>query len=152
VLRRLPRELVEDALAAGLAGAVCSGLPSTAWTLARGGNVLDGTRAAGAMVLPREKRTAVLLVAAVPVHLALSLGWAGVIAVALPRRAEPAFGVVAGLGVAALDLSVIGRRIPAIRALPQGRQWADHVAFGLCVGLVLRARRRARITASVSSG
>ena len=141
-----------DALAAGLAGAVCSGLPSTAWTLARGEDVLDGTRAAGAMVLPHEKRPAVLVVVAVPVHLALSLGWAGVIAAALPRRAEPAWGVVAGLGIAALDLSVIGRRIPAIRGLPQGRQWADHVAFGLCVGLVLRTRRRARLTAGVSSG
>jgi hypothetical protein len=109
--------------------------------LARGDDVLDGARAAGAMLLPREQRTAVLLAAAVPVHLALSFGWAGVMAAALPRRAEPAWGAVAGLGIAALDLSVIGRRIPAIRALPQGRQWADHVAYGLCVGIVLRARR-----------
>ena len=60
---------------------------------------------------------------------------------ALPHHAEPAWGAVAGLGIAALDLSVIGRRIPAIRALPQGRQWADHVAFGLAVGLVLQKRR-----------
>jgi hypothetical protein len=109
--------------------------------LARGDDVLDGARAAGAMLLPRERRTAVLLVAAVPVHLALSLGWAGVMAAALPRRAEPAWGVVAGLAIAGLDLSVIGRRIPAIRALPQGRQWADHVAYGLAAGLVLRTRR-----------
>ena len=36
---------------------------------------------------------------------------------------------------------MIGRRIPAIRALPQKRQWADHAAYGLTVGLVLRARR-----------
>ena len=93
------------------------------------------------MLLPRERRTAALLAAAVPVHLALSLGWAGVMAAVLPRRAEPAWGAVAGLGIAALDLSVIGRRIPAIRALPQGRQWADHVAYGLSVGIVLRARR-----------
>ena len=28
-----------------------------------------------------------------------------------------------------------------IRALPQKRQWADHAAYGLTVGLVLRARR-----------
>jgi hypothetical protein len=62
-------------------------------------------------------------------------------AVVLPRRAEPAWGVVAGLGIAALDLTVIGRRIPVIRALPQRRQWADHVAYGLAVGLVLRGRR-----------
>jgi hypothetical protein len=109
--------------------------------LARGDDVLEGARAAGAMLLPREGRTAVLLIAAVPVHLTLSLGWASFIVPALPRRAEPVWGVVAGLAIAALDLSVIGRRIPAIRALPQGRQWADHVAYGLGVGLVVRTRR-----------
>jgi hypothetical protein len=134
---------VRDALAAGVAGAVLAGVPSTAWSLVRGDDVLDGVRAAGAILLPGERRTPVLLAAAVPVHLALSLGWAAVLAVALPRRAEPAWGVAAGLGIAALDLGVIGRRIPAIRALPQGRQWADHVAYGLAVGVALRLRRRA---------
>jgi hypothetical protein len=134
------REGAGDALAAGLAGAVLAGLPSTAWSLARGDDVLDGARAAGAIVLPRERRTPVLLAAAVPVHLALSFGWAAVLAAVLPRRAAPASGVVAGLGIAALDLGVIGRRIPAIRALPQGRQWADHVAYGLAVGVALWLR------------
>jgi hypothetical protein len=125
------REGAGDALAAGLAGAVLAG---------RGDDVLDGARAAGAIVLPRERRTPVLLAAAVPVHLALSFGWAAVLAAVLPRRAAPASGVVAGLGIAALDLGVIGRRIPAIRALPQGRQWADHVAYGLAVGVALWLR------------
>jgi hypothetical protein len=105
--------------------------------------VLDGARAAGAILLPRERRTPVLIAAAVPVHLALSFGWALVLERLLPRGAEPLTGAVAGLGIAALDLVVIGRRIPAIRALPQGRQWADHVAYGLAVGVVLRLRRRA---------
>jgi hypothetical protein len=142
VFSRLPRDLPGDALAAGLAGAVCSAIPSTAWSLVRGDDVLGGARAAGAIVLPGgRRRTAVLLVAAVPVHLALSLGWASVMAAALPHRAEPAWGAAAGLGIAALDLSVIGRRIPAIRALPQGRQWADHVAYGIAVGVVVRMRR-----------
>jgi hypothetical protein len=143
VLDRLPDGLVGDAVVAGLGGAACSAIPSTAWSLIRGDDVLDGARAAGAMVLPRERRTAVLLLAAVPVHLALSLGWAGVMAAALPRRAEPVWGVVAGLAIAALDLSLIGRRIPAIRALPQGRQWADHVAYGASVGIILRIRSKA---------
>jgi hypothetical protein len=111
----------------------------------RGDDVLDGARAAGAMVLPNERRTPVLLAAAVPVHLALSVGWAGVMAAALPRRAEPAWGVLAGFAIATLDLVVIGRRIPAIRALPQGRQWADHAAYGLTVGVVLQIRRSARL-------
>jgi hypothetical protein len=50
--------------------------------------------------------------------------------------------VLGGLAIAALDLGVIAPRwAPRIRALPQGRQWADHIAFGAAVGLVLRVRR-----------
>ena len=66
-------------VAAGLAGAALSGVPSTVVTLARGESLLDGVRAAGAIALPRETRTPVLVAAAVPVHLALSLGWAAVL-------------------------------------------------------------------------
>lgn len=132
---------MRDTLAAGIAGAAASALPSTAYSLARGDDVLDGGRAAGAIVLPRERRTPVLLTAGALVHLTISLGWAAALTRILPRGREPAAGVVAGLAIAALDLAVIGRRIPAIRALPQGRQWADHAAYGLAVGLVLRARR-----------
>jgi hypothetical protein len=132
---------VRAELEAGLLGAVVSGAPSTLVTLARGEDVLDGARAAGAIVLPREERTWVLLLAATPVHLALSLGWAAALGRVLPRGREPLWGTLAGAGIAALDLGVVGRRIPAIRRLPQGRQWADHLAYGLAVGLVLSARR-----------
>jgi hypothetical protein len=131
--------LRRDVVAAGLAGAVLSGVPSTVVTLARGEDVLDGARAAGAILLPRETRTPVLLAAAVPVHLALSLGWAAAIG-ALPRPG-PLTGLAAGMVIAAVDLELIGRRIPAIRALPQARQWADHAAYGLVVGQWLRRRR-----------
>jgi hypothetical protein len=128
-----------DVIEAGLAGAALSGVPSTVITLARGENVLDGARAAGAILLPRATSTPVLLAAAVPVHLALSVGWAAAIA-ALPRRG-PLTGLAAAMVIAAVDLELIGRRIPAIRALPQGRQWADHAAYGLVVGQLLRRRR-----------
>jgi hypothetical protein len=131
-------------MAAGLAGAACSAIPSTVWSLVRGDDVFEGGRAAGAMLLPHERRTVVLLVAATPVHLAISMGWAAVLASALPRGREPAWGIVGGMLIATLDLALIGRRIPAIRTLPQGRQWADHAASGLSVGLVLRARRSRR--------
>jgi hypothetical protein len=130
-----------DVLAAGLAGAALSGLPSTAYSLISGDDPLDGGRAAGRIVLPRETRTPVLLAAGSTVHLTISLGWAAVLAALLPRRKEPLAGLAAGFAIAALDLGLIGRSIPAIRALPQGRQWADHAAYGLAVGLVLRARR-----------
>lgn len=106
--------------------------------------MLEGGRAAGAILLAHERRTAALLAAAVPVHLGISIGWAAVMATALPRGREPAWGVVGGMVVATLDLVLIGRRIPSIAALPQGRQWADHAAYGLSVGLALRARRARR--------
>ena len=134
-----------DVLAAGLAGAVLSGVPSTAVTLFKRESLLDGAAAAGTILLRGERRTLPLLAAAVPVHLALSFGWAAVLSAALPRRATVPAAVAGGLAIAALDLGVIGRRLPAIRALEQLPQWLDHVAFGLAVGAVLRARRRGRL-------
>jgi hypothetical protein len=131
---------MRDALAAGLAGAVVSGVPSTAWTLIEGGDPLEGARALGRVVLPRSERTAVLLAAGAPVHLALSLGWALVFDAVLGPRAQPLTCTLAGLAVAGLDLGLLGRFFPTIAALPQGRQWADHAAFGLSVGLVLQWR------------
>ncbi|HEY7075899.1 MAG TPA: hypothetical protein VH418_11035 [Solirubrobacteraceae bacterium] len=134
----------DEVVWAGLIAAAASGIPSTACTLAEGGDVLEGARAAGTLLLPRVRSAPVLLAAAVPVHLALSLGWAAVLAAALPRGREPLFGPLAGLAIAALDLGVVGRRLPAIRALPQGRQWADHLAYGLAVGVALRCHRSGR--------
>jgi hypothetical protein len=130
-------------LVAGVVGAVVSGAPSTLWTLMERGNPAEGGRALGRVLLPREERTIVLLAAGAPVHLALSVGWAGVLGAVLPPRAEPLTGALGGLAIAALDLVVLGRFFPPIRGLPQGRQWADHVAFGVSVGAVLAATRRA---------
>ena len=118
-----------------------SGAPSTLVTLARGEDVLESGRAAGSIVLGDRAPGPLLLAAALPVHLALSVGWAYVLAAAVPRGRELPGCVAGGLAIAALDLVVIGRRLPRIRALPQGRQWADHVAYGVTVGAILRARR-----------
>src|SRR4051794_41664006 len=133
-----------DALAAGAAGAVLSGVPSTAVTVARRESLLDGATAAGSILMPGERRTLPLVAAAVPVHLALSFGWAAVMSVLLPRRATVPAGVAGGLAIAALDLELVGRAFPRIRALPQGRQWADHVAYGLAGGAGLRRPRATR--------
>lgn len=122
-------------LRAAAAAAVLSGIPSTVHALATGRDPLGATLAAGSILLPRETRRPRLLAAAVPVHLALSLGWT----VALDRtgvRGAPA-GALAGLAIAALDLGLAGRRFPGIRALPLGPQLADHVAFGAIAGHVL---------------
>jgi len=131
-------------LKAGLVGAVVSGFPSTLITLLEGGDPAEGWRALGRVLLPREQRTLVLLVAGAPVHLALSVGWAEVLARVLPEHDEAALGLLGGLAIAGLDLALLGRLFPPIAALPQGRQWADHAAFGLAVGAVLQNRRHAR--------
>ena len=133
---------IEDGLVAGAVAAVVSGAPSTLHAIATRSSPLEATLAAGTLLLPGERRPPVLLLAAVPVHLALSLGWALLLAIALPRRQTVWWGTLAGLGIAALDLGVIGRRFPRIRALPQLPQVLDHVAYGAAVGAVLSLRRR----------
>jgi hypothetical protein len=135
---------VSDALAAGSLAAVVSGAPSTFHTLLTGGPLLEGSLAAGTLLLPREHRATRLLPAAAAVHLTLSLGWALVLAVVLPEKRTTELGALAGLGIAALDLGIIGRRYPRIRALPQLPQVADHVAYGATAGAVLGRRRGRR--------
>jgi hypothetical protein len=132
---------IEDGLVAGADAAVLSGAPSTLHALATRSSPLEATLAAGTLLLPRERRPLPLALAAVPVHVALSLGWALVLAALLPRRRTVAWATLAGLAIAALDLGVVGRRVPRIRALAQLPQWLDHVAYGATVGAVLRRRR-----------
>lgn len=135
------RDTLRDALAAGAVAAVVSGAPSTAHALLTGRDPLEASYAAGTILLPDERRPSRLLLAAVPVHLGLCFGWALVFAVALPRRRTVVPATLGGLGIAALDLGLVGRRIRRIRALPQLPQVADHVAYGVVVGLVLHFRR-----------
>ena len=125
---------------AGLVAAVLSGAPSTVHALVTRQDPLAATRAAGALLLPDETRTAPLLAAAVPVHLGISVGWGLVLARLLPARATVFWGAVAGAGIAAVDLRLPGRRTAAVRALSVWPQVADHVAFGAVVGLYLRRR------------
>jgi hypothetical protein len=133
-----------DALAAGGVAAVVSGAPSTAHAVATGRDPLEATLAAGSIALPQEERTLPLLLAAVPVHAAVSLGWALVLVAVLPRRRTVLAGAVAGLAIAAIDLGTVGRALPRVRALPLLPQLADHVAYGVVVGWVLARRRRGR--------
>jgi hypothetical protein len=149
--RNVPREALRDGTAAGAWAAVLSGAPSTATALLRGGDPLEASEAAGSILLPGETRRCRLVVAAVPVHLALSLAWGCGIAFLAPRGREVPFGAAAGLAIAALDLGVIGRRFPRIRALRPLPQVADHVAFGLVVGWVLKRRRTGRLPGPPSS-
>ena len=132
---------MKAALAAGAAGAVTGGVPSTAWALATGNDALEATLAAGSMLLPDEERPGRLVAAAVPVHLAFSLCWATVLAHVLPRRHTVAAGALFGVAIAAVDVTAGRKRFRRIRALPVLPQIADHVAYGVTVGFVLARRR-----------
>jgi hypothetical protein len=137
--------VVRDGLAAGAVAAVASGAPSTLWALAAGRDPLEATLAAGSTLLPGETRRGRLAAAAIPVHLTLSLSWAVLLALALPPRRRVEAGAAAGLAIAVLDLGVVGRRFPRVRALPALPQLADHAVYGATVGAVLDHRRRAII-------
>lgn len=126
---------------AGAVAAVVSGAPSTVHALATGGDPVQATAAAGSLLLRNEKRRPRLIAAAVPAHLAVSVGWGVALAAVLPRRHTAAWGALAGLAIAALDLGVVGRRFPMIAALPVGPQLADHVLYGATVGAVLATIR-----------
>ena len=140
----LGSEVVEDAVAAGALAAVLSGVPSTAHALLTGVNPLEASLAAGTLLLPHEERASRLLPAALAAHGALSFGWALVLAATLPRRRTLAWSVAGGLAIAALDLGVVGRRYPRIRALALVPQILDHVAYAATVSCVVSRRRSRR--------
>jgi hypothetical protein len=121
---------------------VLSGAPSTLHALATGRDPLGATVAAGSILLPGETRRGRLLAAAVPVHFALSLGWALALDRAGVRSARR--GALAGLTIGVVDLSLAARVLPRIRALPVIPQLADHAAYGAVAGHVLGRARAAR--------
>ncbi len=105
---------------AAVVASVLSGAPSTLHALVSGGDVLASTRAAGTLLPGRRDPP-------------------GVVA----RAVAPGGNTGVGGGHAAPDLGVVApRRAPAIAALPQGPQWADHLAFGALVGACLSERSR----------
>ncbi|ADB50911.1 hypothetical protein [Conexibacter woesei] len=145
-------------LAAAALAAVLSGAPSTLDMLRRGGDPLASVRAAGALLVGADRSDGVLIAAAVPVHAALSLGWTAMLARTLPARHEPLRGAAVGLAIAALDLGLAAAcgsrasRFAPVAALPQVSQWADHVTFGLTVGVMLRRARLRSAGASATFG
>ncbi|MEY2431907.1 MAG: hypothetical protein QOC92_1632 [Acidimicrobiaceae bacterium] len=129
------RRRLHDVAVATAVASVASGAPSTVHALVTGRGLLDAARAAGTLPPGREVRPG--LVAGVVIHFAISGLWGVVLGWLLPRRHTVLWGALAGLGIAALSLLTIGRRRPAIAALPQIPQWADNVAFGVTMGWLL---------------
>jgi hypothetical protein len=108
-----------------------SGAPSTVLAVRTGRSPLEAARAAGALQGEPSLLRGLLA------HAATTLLWSAVLVAALPPGREVVAGTAAGAAIHALDLGVIGRRIPAIAALPQGPQLLDHLAFGGLAGATL---------------
>lgn len=139
--------LLRKAAVAGTLG----GLPSTVWTLARHGDVLASTRAAGTLLDRRSSASPTArLAAGVLVHALISIGWTAVLTRLLPRRAVA--GAVAGLAIGVLDRRLARRLAPEVAALPRVPQLADHVAFGVLVATVGRPVSRGPALSAGSAG
>jgi len=129
-------------LRAGLIAAAISGIPSTVHAIVTGRDPLEATAAAGSLFLDPGRPRAQLVAAAIPAHLAISLFWAYAMVPVLPKRRRVPAGAMAGVGIACLDLVILGRRFPRVEALARGPQIADHVLFGALVGHLTAPRER----------
>ena len=132
--RRTTAELVR----AWLAATLLSGLPSTVWALATGGDVTEATRAAGAMLLSHESSLAKLIATAALVHSAVSLFWSVALWLALPRRATLEWALLAAVLIAIFDLKLIAPVwFPSVAALDFWPQLADHLMWGAAFAIAL---------------
>jgi hypothetical protein len=120
--------------------AVVGGAPSTLDAFRRNpelGSVVayvrDATCAVGTLVPPGKPG----FVRGSIIHLGISIVCAEALARTLPRSHSVAWGAAAGLGIGVVNVALIGRRFPAIRALPLVPQLADNVAFGALFAVVL---------------
>lgn len=136
---------VRDVLRAWLAATVFSGIPSTVWALATGGDPWEATRAAGAMLIDADESLPRLFAAAAIVHGAVSAFWAALLGCALPRRGTAAWAIAASAAIALFDLRVVAPAwFPEVAALAFWPQFADHLMWGACFGVTLGGRRRNR--------
>jgi hypothetical protein len=89
-----------------------------------------------------------LFLAAALTHAVISLFWTAILVMALPLRHTLVGAVLAAALIALLDLRVIAPLFfPEVAALAFWPQFADHLMWGLSVGLALHWRRRRRAAA-----
>jgi hypothetical protein len=122
-----------------VAAALLSGAPSALISYRRNHalrpvaeDLIAATRAAGTLLPPGTPG----LVRGAAAHAGVSVLCGELLARTLPRRRSAGFGAGAGLVIGVVNLVLIGRRFPAIRALPLAPQLADNVAFGLVFALI----------------
>jgi hypothetical protein len=122
-----------------------SGAPSTVHALIKRRslraavvNVYDATRAVGTLVPPGRAGFG----RGMAVHIVISMLCGEALARTLPRDHPAEWGAAAGLVIGVVNVGVIGRSFPAIRALPLVPQIADNVMFGTVFAVTLARRDR----------
>lgn len=120
--------------------ATVSGAPSTLDALRRQRElravivyVREATRAAGTLIPPGHDS----LARGAIVHLGITVICGEALARTLPDRNSVRWGATAGLAIGLVNVGMIGRRLPAIKALPLIPQLADNVAFGAVFALIV---------------
>jgi hypothetical protein len=133
-----------------LAATLLSGIPSSLHTFVTGNDLLEATRAAGAMLLPGETTMLKLLVSAALVHSTISAFWAVVLAITLPRLHITLSAIAASAVIAVLDLRVIAPAFfPEIAALDFWPQFADHLMWGASFGIAVEVLNKKRTASGV---
>jgi hypothetical protein len=143
-VRRGTPPWVVDGLAAGLVAWPCSEAPSAAHAAWRGASWRRTDEAAGTLLLPHEEVPDVRRRVGTALRVAVALNWGVVLSRWLDRRHPVLHGAATGGALFAFEYGLLGRRRPAVRALPALPQLADQVVFGAVAGAVLSSRRRAR--------
>ena len=95
--------------------------------------VRDATRAIGTLLPPGRPS----FVRGAVIHVGISVLCGEALAHTLPERRSTVWGGAAGLVLGIVNVGLIGRRFPAIAALPLVPQLADNVAFGAIFAFVV---------------
>ena len=95
--------------------------------------VRDATSAVGTLLPPGRPG----FIRGAVIHFGISVACGEALAHALPETHSVRWGAAAGLAIGVVNVGVIGRRFPAIRALPLIPQLADNLAFGAVFALVV---------------
>jgi len=125
-------------LEATIAASLFAAAPSLLYTLRRDGVLgatqygLRGTRAIAMLVPPGRPN----VIVGAATHFGISAAFGQALGRFLPLRRSPLWGAAAGAAMGLIGVGIIGRRFPAIRGLPFGRQIADNVAFGIIFAVV----------------
>jgi hypothetical protein len=147
VIRARPRwrEYAREVAIAGGAATLLSGIPSTVYALVTGRDVLEATRAAGAMLIAAESSGTALFAAAALVHVCVSFFWAATVVGVLPRKAVVEWAIAASAAIGWLDLRLIAPAFfPEVAQLEIAPQMADHLMWGATLGIALARLRRHR--------